>query len=68
MIMTSDDDPELDRLIVTAREALDRLHRLTGFPADVVVAAAEALSREAAAAVDAYRDRKRREAGRSSRA
>ena len=67
MIMTSDDDPELDRLIVTAREALGRLHRLTGFPADVV-AAAEALSREAAAAVDAYRDRKRREAGRSSRA
>jgi len=67
MIMISDEDPELDRLIVTAREALDRLHRLTGFPADVV-AAAEALSREAAAAVDAYRDRKRREAGRSSRA
>ena len=60
MIMTSDDDPELDRLIVTAREALDRLHRLTDFPADVVVVAA--------AAVDAYRDRKRREAGRSSRA
>jgi len=67
MIMTSDDDPELDRLIVTAREALDRLHRLTGFPADVV-AAAEALSREAAAAVDAYRDRKRRETDPLSRA
>ena len=56
MIMTSDDDPELDRLIVTAREALDRFHRLTGFPPDV------------AAAVDAYRDRKRREAGPLSRA
>ena len=67
MIMTSDDDPELDRLIVTAREALDRFHRLTGFPADVV-AAAEALSREAAAAVDAYRDRKRRETDPLSRA
>jgi hypothetical protein len=61
MIMTSDDDAKLDRLIVTAREALDRSHRLSGFPADVV-AAAEALSQEAAAAVDAYRDRKRREA------
>ena len=67
MIMTSDDDPELDRLIVTARDALDRVPRLTAIPADDV-AAAEALSREAAAAVDAYRDRKRREAGRSSRA
>lgn len=67
MIMTSSDDPELDRLIVTAREAVDRFHRLTGFPPDVV-AAAEALSKEAAAAVDAYRNRKRREAAPSSRA
>jgi len=47
--------------MVTAREALDRFHRLTGFPAEVV-AAAEALSKEASDAVDAYRDHKRREA------
>jgi hypothetical protein len=56
----ADDDSELERLLVAAREALDRFHRLAGFPADVV-AAAEALSGEAADAVEAYRNRKRRE-------
>jgi hypothetical protein len=58
MLMTTDDDPELDRLIIAARRALERFHRLAGFPPEVV-AAAKALSDEAAAAVGSYRARRR---------
>lgn len=58
MIMTAETDPELYRLLVNARRAQERYHRLAGFPPEVV-AAAEALSKEAAAAVDAYQKRKR---------
>jgi hypothetical protein len=58
--MTAENDPELKRLLVNARRAQERYHRLAGFPPEVV-AAAEALSKEAADAVDAYLERKRRD-------
>ena len=54
------------RLIVDAREALDRFHRVARFLAEVVDP--DSISKEAAAAVDAYRDGKRRESDPSCRA
>lgn len=58
--MAAENDPELKRLLDNARRARERYHRLAGFPPEVV-AAAEALSKEAADAVDAYQRRKRRD-------
>lgn len=58
--MATEEDPELRRLLVRARQALERYHRLAGFPPEVV-AAAEALRKEADAAVEAYRERRRKD-------
>ncbi len=49
-----DQDPELERLATAERATFDRLQRLKGFPVEVQ-AAAEALWKEAAQAVQDYR-------------
>ena len=47
-------DPELLTLLITERLARERLHRLRGYPHDVL-GAAESLLREATQAVADYR-------------